>query len=124
MNAKDLLLRVAMSVEQTRQRLGAAEGVIRELKVHVQRVTGHQAAHGALQSLHQEMKFLRSQIDTRSRIRLVELKSLIPGPLGKKSGPGTWSYLARDFVGLVHSVLEQALKNAGNRKQPTSASNI
>ena len=51
MNAKNLLLRVAMSVEQTRRRLRAAGGVIRELKVQVQRVTGHQAAHEALQSL-------------------------------------------------------------------------
>ena len=69
-----------MSVEQTNQRLGVAEGVIRELQDQLQRVSaGHQAAHEALQSVHQEMNLLRGQIETRSRIRLVEPKRTSSG---------------------------------------------
>ena len=64
-----------MSTEQTNPRLGVAEGVIRELQDQLQRVAaGHQAAHEALQTLHQEVNFLRGQSETRSRIRLVEPK--------------------------------------------------
>ena len=61
----------------------------------------------------------------RSRVRLVEPKSLMPDRLGKKSGPSwrTWSYLARDFVGLVHSALKQPMKSAENRKQPNGQEN-
>ena len=55
-----------MSAEQTHQRLGAAEGVIREPQDPV--TGGHQAANEALQRLHQEMNVLRSQLDTRTRI--------------------------------------------------------
>ena len=64
-----------MSTEQTNPRLGVAEGVSRELQDQLQRVAaGHQAAHEALQTLHQEVNFLRGQSETRSRIRLVEPK--------------------------------------------------
>ena len=62
----------------------------------LQRVSaGHQAPHEAPQSIQQELATLRSQIDTRSRIRMVEPKSLIPDRFGKKNGqvgePGrTW----------------------------------
>ena len=57
---------------------------------------------------------------------MVEPKSLMPDRLGKKSGPSwrTWSYLARDFVGLVDSALKQAMKNAERRKQPISVSSL
>ena len=50
----------------------------------------------------------------------------MPDRFGKKNGPSwrTWSYLARDFVGVVHTVLKQAMKKAGNRKQPTAATNL
>ena len=81
-----------MSVEQ------AIHGVQEQL----QRVSaGHQA-------MHQAVSALRSQIDTRSRILLVEPKTLMPDRFGKKNGPSwrTWSYLARDFVGVVHAVLK------------------
>ena len=45
-----------MTTEQAHQRLGIAEGVIHELQEQLQRVSaGHQAAHEALQSIHQEM---------------------------------------------------------------------
>ena len=74
-DAEGLFLSVAMSAELTHQRLGVAEGVIRELQEHLQRVSaGHQAAHEALPTIHQETSLLRSQIDTVSRIRLVEPK--------------------------------------------------
>ena len=99
-----LSLNAAMSTGQTNQRLGVAEGVIRELQDHLQRVAaGHQAAHEALQTVHHEMNLLRGQIETWSRIQLVEPKSLRPDRFGKKTGPSwrTWSYLARDFVGVV-----------------------
>ena len=73
-----------MSVEQTNQSLGVAEGVIRELQDQLQRVlAAHQAAHEALQSIHQEMNLLHGQIETRSRIRLVEPKSWMPDQFGK-----------------------------------------
>ena len=51
-----------MSVEQVRHRLGVAEGVLRELEDPLQKVTaGHQAAHEAPQSLHQEIYALRGE---------------------------------------------------------------
>ena len=70
---------VAMSVEQAHQRLGIAEGVIHELQEQQQRVSaGHQA-------IHQEVSALRSQADTRSRVRLA--KTLMPDRFGMKNGP-------------------------------------
>ena len=122
-----LRLNAPTSTEQTHQRLGVAEGIIRELHDQLQRVSaGHQAALEALQTVHQEMRHLRSHIDTRARKRLVEPKSLMPDRFGKKRGPSwrTWSYLARDFVGAVHSVRKQAMRNAENRKQTISVSNL
>ena len=77
-----------MSVEQT----------VHELQEQLQRVSaGHQA-------MHQELSALRSVVGTRSRIRLVEPKTLMPDRFGKKNGLSwrTWLYLARDdFVGVV-----------------------
>ena len=72
------------------------------------------------------MSTLRSQIDTRSRIRLVEPKSLMPDRFGKNNGPSwrTWSHLARDFVGVVHAGLKQAMKNAEKRKLPIAVTNV
>ena len=72
------------------------------------------------------MNLIRSQIDTRSHIRLVEPKSLMPDLFGKKNGPSwrTWSYLARDFVGVVHTTLKQAMKVAENQKQPISVTRL
>ena len=54
---------------------------------------------------------------TRSRIRLVEPKSLMPDRFGKKNGPSwrTWSYFARDFVGVVHETGDEEC-----RKQETA----
>ena len=109
-----------MSVEQAHQLLGIAEGVIHELQEQWQRVSeGFQAVHEALQSIHQEMSILRSQIDTRSCVRLVEPTRLMPERFEKKNGPSwrTWSYLARDFVGVVHAVLKQAVKTAGEQEE-------
>ena len=50
----------------------------------------------------------------------------MPDRFGKKRGPSwrTWSYLERDFVGLVHSVLKQAMRRAENRKCSIVASNV
>ena len=44
----------------------------------------------------------------------------------KKNGPSwrTWSYLARDFVGVVHAALKQAMKTAENQKQPISVTHL
>ena len=118
---------VDMSVDQAHQRLGIAEGVIQDLQEQLQRVTaGHQAAHEALQTIHQETNLRRNQMEVRSRVRLVEPKSLMPDRFGKKNSPSwrTWSYLARDFVGVVHTALKEAMKNAENRQQPTAATNL
>ena len=101
-----------MSVEQAHQRLEITEGVIHEVQEQLQRVSaGHQA-------MHQESSALRSQANTRSRVRLVEPKTLMPDRFGKKNGPSwrTWSHLTRDFVGVVHATL----KAAENQKQPIS----
>ena len=50
----------------------------------------------------------------------------MPDRFGKKNGPSwrTWSYLARDFVGVVHAGLQQAMKNAENRKLPIAVTNL
>ena len=109
-----------MSVEQAHQRLGIAEGVINELQEQLQRVSaGHQA-------MHQELSTPRSQVDTRSRVRLVEPKTLMPDLFGKKNGPSwrTASYLERDFVGVVHATLNQAMKVAENQRQPISVTHF
>ena len=101
---------VAMSVEQA----------IHELQEQLQRVSaGHQA-------MHQELTTLRSMVDTRSCLRLVELQTLMPDRFGKKNGPSwkTWSYLARDFVGVVHVALKQAMKTAENLKQPIAVTHL
>ena len=100
----------AMSVEQA----------IHELQEQLQRVSaGHRA-------MHQELTTLRSMEDTRSRVRLVEPKTLMPDQFGKRNGPSwrTWSYLARDFVGVVHEALKQAMKSAENQKQPISVTHL
>ena len=115
----DSILCVAMSVEETNQRLEVAEGVIRELQDELQRVSaGHQAAHEALQFIHQEMNLFRCHMETRSRIRLVEPKKFDARPFRGEDWPGwrTWSCLARDFVGVVHTVLKHAMKRAENQK--------
>ena len=93
----------------------------------MQRVAaGHQAALEALQTTHPEVNLLRGQIETRSLIRLVKPKSLMQDRFWKKTGPSwrTWSYLARDFVGVVHTALEQAMKNVENQKQPISVTDL
>ena len=45
---------------------------------------------------------------------------------GRRTGPSwrTWSNLARDFVGVVHTALKQVMKNAENQKQPVSATHL
>ena len=91
----------------------SVEQVVHELQEQLQRVSaGHQA-------MHQELTTLRSMVDTRSRVWLVEPKTFVPDWFGKKNGPSwrTWSYLARDFIGVVHVALEQAMKVAENQKQ-------
>ena len=69
---------------------------------------------------------LCSMVDTRSRVRLVEPKTLMPDRSGKKNGPSwrTWSYLARDFVGVVQVALKKAMKSAENQKQPISVTHL
>ena len=50
----------------------------------------------------------------------------MPDRFGKKNGPSwrTWSYLARDFVGVVHVALKQAMKAAENEKQPIAVTHM
>ena len=50
----------------------------------------------------------------------------MPDRFGKKNGPSwrTWSYLARDVVGVVHAGLKQAMKNVENRKLPIAVTNL
>ena len=35
-----------------------------------------------------------------------------------------WSYLARDFVGVVHRIQKQAMKNAENQRQRVSVTHL
>ena len=51
---------------------------------------------------------------------------LVHDGFGKKNVPScrTWSNLARDFVGVVHTALKQAMKSAENQKQPVSVIQI
>ena len=87
------------------------------------RTAGVSAGH---QAMHQELSALRSTVDTRSRIRLVEPKTLMPDRFGKKNGPSwrTWSYLARDLVGVVHATLKQAMNAAENQKQKAQTDDL
>ena len=50
----------------------------------------------------------------------------MPDRFGKKNGPvgEQWSYLARDFVGVVRAALKQAMKTAENPKQPISLTHL
>ena len=50
----------------------------------------------------------------------------MPDRFGKKNGPSwrTWSYLARDFVGVVHAAVTQAMKKAENQKHPISVTHL
>ena len=98
----------------------SVEQAFHELQEQLQRVSaGHQ-------TMHQELSALRSMVDTRSRIRLVEPKTLMPDHFGKKNGPSwrTWSYLARDFVGVVHTTLKQSMKAAEIQKQPIAVTHL
>ena len=76
--------------------------------------------------MHQELTTHRSMVGMRSRIRLVEPKTLMPDRFGKKNDPSwrTWSNLARDFVGVVHVALKQAMKTAENQKQPIAVTHL
>ena len=56
-------------MDQAHQRLGIPEGAIQELQEQVRRATAeHQAAHEALQTIHQAMNLLRNQMEVRSRV--------------------------------------------------------
>ena len=69
MNAKNPFLRVAMSAEQTHERLGVAAGAMRGLQERLQRVSaGHQAANEALQNdLLRNKFFKREEEDKQGR---------------------------------------------------------
>ena len=53
-------------------------------------------------------------------------RTLMPDQFGRKNGPSrrTWSYLARDFVGVVHVTLKQAMKAEENQKQPNAVTHL
>ena len=83
--------------------------------------------HGSgAHSLNAAMFTEQTNQETRSRIRLVEPKTLMPDRFKKKNGPSwrTWSYLARDFVGVVHATLKQAMKAAENQRQPIAVTHL
>ena len=100
---------VATSVEQA----------IHELQEQLQRVS---ASH---QAMHQELTTLRSIVDTRSRVRLVEPNTLMLDQSGKKNGPSwrTWSYLG-ERLRRRDMALEQAMNGAENQKQPISVTHL
>ena len=117
----------ASLVEQAHQRLGVAEGVIRELQAQVQRVNGRTSSSSrstAVSPQRNERSPQSNRFETTFQVG--GAKSLMPDRFGKMSGPSwsTWSYLSRDFIGVVHSVLKQAMKTAEKRGQPVSESNI
>ena len=59
----------------------SVEQAIHDLQEQLQRVSaGHQA-------MHQELTTLRSMVDTRSRVRLVEPKTLMPDRFRKEERP-------------------------------------
>ena len=76
--------------------------------------------------MHQELSALRNMVDTRSRIRLVEPKTLVPDWFGKNKGPSwrIWSCLAGNFVGVVHATQKQAMKAGENQKQPIAVTHL
>ena len=118
LNAEDPFLRVAMFAEQNHQLFGVAEGVIRELQEQLQRMSaGHQAAHEALNTIHQEMSLLRSQIDTRSRTWLVESKSLMPRSVRKEEQPEFENFVVLGRGLLWFSAFSTETDNEGCRKQ-------
>ena len=101
---------VAMSVEAAHQRLGIAEGVIHELQEQRQRVSaGHQA-----------MTDLRSMVETRSRVRLVEPKTLMPDLFGKKNGP-SWRTLVVSGERLRWRSARNAEAGDEERREPEAA---
>ena len=126
-NADHSFLCTSIFVAQAHQLLGIDETVICDLQDQLQQVTAaHEAAHEALQAIHQEMDHIRNQAGPRARTRLVEPKSLMPDRFGKKSG-SSWrkrSYLAKDIAGVAHPTLKQAMKNSENRKQPIPEQDI
>ena len=113
--AEGSFLRVAMSAEQTHQRLGVAEGVIRELQEHLQRVSAGTSS-GPRSTPNYPSRNESSPQSNRYEITFSVgvPKSWMPDTFGKKTDPSwrTWSYLRRDFVGPVQSVMKQAMKNA------------
>ena len=57
----------------------SVEQAIHELQEQLQQVSaGHQA-------MHQELTTLRSMVDARSRVRLVEPKTLMPDRFGRRT---------------------------------------
>ena len=50
----------------------------------------------------------------------------MPDWFAKKKGPSwrTRLYLARDFVGVVHTALKQAMKSSEHEKQPISVTHL
>ena len=50
----------------------------------------------------------------------------MPDRFGKKKGLRwrTWLYLARDFVGVLHVALKQAMMAAENQKQPIAVTHL
>ena len=123
-------MRVTMSVEQVHQRLGVAEGVVRELQDILQReTTGHQAAHEAPQSLNQGINVLRGENPIRGHVPgWWSRRVLMPDRFGQKRGASwrSWSYLARDVAGVCACNAETSneeckKKGAANfRVQPPS----
>ena len=50
----------------------------------------------------------------------------MPDRFGKKCGPSwrTWSYMTRDFAGVAHPALKQAMKTVEKERQPITAQDI
>ena len=76
--------------------------------------------------MHQELSTLRSQIDTRSRRPVGGAEDFNARPVRKEERVKLENLVifGRDFVGVVHAALKQAMKTAENQKQPIAVTHL
>ena len=120
-----ILLQVAMSAEQAHQRLGIAEGVIHELqekKTSICKTSSGSRSTPIISADDPPRIEYSSQSDRQMVTHSVGGAEEFDARTIREEE--SWSYLARDFVGVVHAVLKQAMKNAENRKLPIAVTNL
>ena len=81
---------------------------------------GHQAAHEAFQTIRQELNLLRGEIEEVTH-QFGETEKFNARLVREEDRPKLeiLSYLAKDFVGVVHTAQKQAMKSAETQKQPS-----